>query len=142
MIIGGLQKFSLIDYPGKICATIFTQGCNFNCSYCYNKALIDKTKESIFTEDEVFSFLKSRINKLQALCICGGEPTIHADLPDFMRTVKAMGFLVKLDTNGYNPDMLEEITEKRIVDFIAMDIKAPFGKYGLIAGTEIDFEII
>ena len=130
MRIGGFQKFSLIDYPGKICAIVFTQGCNFRCPYCHNPELV---KPSLFgktiPEEEIFSFLEKRKGKLDAVEITGGEPTLQKDLVDFIHRVKEMGYLVKLDTNGSNPEMLEIIINHGLVDYIAMDIKAPLEKY-------------
>ncbi len=130
MRIGGFQKFSLIDYPGKICAIVFTQGCNFRCPYCHNPELV---KPSLFgktiIEEEIFSFLEKRKGKLDAVEITGGEPTLQKDLVDFIHRVKEMGYLVKLDTNGSNPEMLEIIINHGLVDYIAMDIKAPLEKY-------------
>jgi len=109
MIFGGLQKLTLIDYPGKIAATVFTVGCNFLCPYCHNPELVDPEKikkQPRIDEQEILDFLKSRQGMLEALCITGGEPTVYSDLPDFIRKIKNMGFLVKLDTNGTNPSML------------------------------------
>ena len=132
MIIGGLQKHTLIDYPGKIAATIFTSGCNFRCPFCHNPELvlpeeISKSKE--LPLQEVFSFLKERKGFLDGVVICGGEPTIHNDLYDFCSEIKRIGFLIKLDTNGHNPEMLEKLIDKELIDYIAMDIKAHKEKY-------------
>lgn len=128
MLLAGLQKLSLIDYPNKITAVVFTGGCNFNCFYCHNRELINKGEISprmIISEEDFFSFLKKRAKKLDAVTITGGEPTMQIDLPDFMRKIKEMGFLVKLDTNGTNPKMLSKIILDNSVDYLAMDIKAP-----------------
>lgn len=128
MLIAGLQKISLIDYPNKITAVVFTGGCNFNCFYCHNRELINKNKipeEMIIPESDVFSFLEKRIKKLDAVTITGGEPTIHSDLPDFIKKIKKMGFLVKLDSNGTNPVMLKKLIKDKLIDYAAMDIKAP-----------------
>jgi len=139
MKIGGFQKFSLIDFPGKLSAIIFTQGCNFRCSYCHNPELVDPEEFSkLIPEKEIFDFLKKRQGKLDAVSITGGEPTLHKDLPDFIRKIKEMGFLVKLDTNGTNPEMLNKIIEKDLVDYLAMDIKAPLAKYSDITGSKIN----
>lgn len=139
MKIGGFQKFSLIDYPGKISAIIFTQGCNFRCPYCHNPELVDPQNFSdLIPEKEIFDFLKKRLGKLDAVCITGGEPTLHRDLPEFIKKIKSLGFLIKLDTNGTNPEMLHQIISKRLVDYLAMDIKAPLAKYSVITGTLVN----
>ncbi len=143
MKIGAIQKFSMIDYPGKLSAIIFTQQCNFRCPYCHNPELV---KKELFTkllaEEEIFKFLKSRINKLDAVCITGGEPTLHPDLPRFISQIKELGFLVKLDTNGTNPAMVKLLIEKNLVDYFAMDIKAPLDEYKKVVRTEINIEAI
>ncbi len=143
MIIGGLQKFSMLDYPGHLSAIIFTQGCNFNCQFCYNPMLVAwsiagkfkrKGHSPIIKEDGLFVFLKSRIGKLEAVVITGGEPTIQPDLPDFLAKIKNLGYLIKLDTNGSNPEMIKNLIDKKLVDYIAMDIKAPKEKFEQIVG--------
>ena len=143
MRIGGFQKFSLIDYPGKICAIVFTQGCNFRCPYCHNPELV---KPSLFgktiPEEEIFSFLEKRKGKLDAVEITGGEPTLQKDLVDFIQRIKEIGYLVKLDTNGSNPEMLEIIINHGLVDYIAMDIKAPLEKYKEVIHSVINPEKI
>lgn len=141
MRIGGIQKCSLIDYPGKISAIIFTIGCNFHCPYCHNPELVNETATEI-PEDEVLEFLVRRKNLLDAVTITGGEPTIHEDLIPFIQKVKALGFLVKLDTNGTNPQLLETIQKNALVDYIAMDIKAPLYKYSASVGRPVDTENI
>lgn len=137
MIISAMQKFSMIDFPGKLSAILFTQGCNFRCPYCHNPELISSKAENIITEEEIFDFLKSRINKLDAVVITGGEPTLHSDLPDFIAKIKDLGFLIKLDTNGTNPDLLQEIIDRNIVDYIAMDIKGPIDEYSKFVNADI-----
>lgn len=130
MIIAGLVKFSLNDYPGKTSAVVFTRGCNFRCRYCHNPELVLPEKYAPeISQDDIFSFLETRRGKLDAVCVTGGEPTQHADLPEFLQKIKKMGFLVKLDSNGTRPEILEKIIEKKLVNYIAMDIKAPFEKY-------------
>jgi pyruvate formate lyase activating enzyme len=129
MIIGGLQKVSLIDYPGKISAVVFTQGCNFNCFYCHNKLLLDRNVPARVTEETFFDFLEKRKEKLDAVVISGGEPTIQPDLILFIKKIKRLGYLVKLDTNGSNPDILERIIIENLVDYIAMDIKTSYLDY-------------
>ncbi len=142
MRIGGLQKCSLIDYPGKISAIVFTIGCNFRCPYCHNPELVNETVETEYSESEIFDFLKTRIGKLDAVVITGGEPTLHDDLIHFMEKVKSLGFLVKLDSNGTHPYVLKEAIERKCVDYIAMDIKAPLSKYHTITGMPTNVEAI
>ena len=139
MLIGGLQKFSLIDYPGKICAIVFTQGCNFKCPYCHNPELIDpKLFLPTIPEEKIFSFLKKRQGKLDAVEITGGEPTLQPDLIDFIKKIKRLGFLVKLDSNGSNPEILKKIIQLKIVDYLALDVKAPLERYQEITDSNID----
>lgn len=143
MQFGGLQELTLIDYPGKIAATVFTIGCNLRCYYCHNAELVlpEKIKKQpIITEGSVLEFLKSRVNLLQGLCITGGEPTLQNDLPRFAKAVKDLGFLVKLDTNGTNPEMLRLMVTNRLVDYIAMDVKASLGRYEEVTGAAIDID--
>lgn len=139
MLIGGLQKISLIDYPGKICAIVFTIGCNFRCPYCHNPELQDGIGCDVWEEEKVLEFLESRKGKLDAVTITGGEPTMHKNLPEFIKKIKDMGFLVKLDSNGTNPKMLKKILIDGLVDYIAMDIKAPEEKYAEVIGATINF---
>lgn len=126
MKIGGLQKFSLLDFPGKIAAIVFTQGCNFRCPYCYNPELVEP---SLFTEPldekEIFTFLEKRRGRLDGVVITGGEPTLQSDLFDFISRVRDLGFSVKLDTNGSHPDILQSLLARGVLDYVAMDIKAP-----------------
>ncbi len=139
MKIGYLQKTSLIDYPGKICAVIFTQGCNFRCPYCHNPELVDTLSfTDSFSEEEILSWLPRRKGLLDGVVITGGEPTLQPDLIPFMQKIKDLGFLVKLDTNGSCPDVLAHAAREGLVDYIAMDIKAPFAKYHKAAGRQID----
>lgn len=141
--IGGLIKFTLIDYPGHVAAVVFTQGCNFRCRYCHNPELVypHLLQDSMPTED-VMSFLRRRRGTLEGLVITGGEPTLHAGLTDFMAEVKALGYKIKLDTNGTKPEVLQEAIERQLVDFVAMDLKAPLEKYSQITGVEFDPKII
>ncbi|PIR73099.1 MAG: anaerobic ribonucleoside-triphosphate reductase activating protein [Candidatus Nealsonbacteria bacterium CG10_big_fil_rev_8_21_14_0_10_36_23] len=130
MKIGGLQKLTLIDYPGRISCTVFCLGCPFRCPWCYNPELVlpEKIKKQPqISEKEFFFFLKERENFLEGICLGGGEPTIYQDLPDFIKKIKDLGYLVKLDTNGSNPEMLENLIRDNLVNYVAMDIKAPFG---------------
>ncbi len=135
----GFQKVSLIDYPGKICAIVFTGGCNFRCHYCHNPELvINYDKLPDIPEEEILNFMHRRKGLLDGLEITGGEPTILPDLPQFMERVKKMGFLVKLDTNGTNPALLAHLTENGLVDYIAMDIKATPHRYKEVVGVKVD----
>lgn len=143
MKIGGLQKVSLMDYPGKIGAIVFTQGCNFRCPYCHNPELVDPGRyQECLPEEEFFSFLEKRRGKIEAITVTGGEPTIQNDLPPFIERIKAMGYLIKLDTNGSHPEVLEELIRHELLDYIAMDIKAPYAKYAAITRTPIKEETI
>lgn len=138
IFIGGLQKSSLIDYPGKICAIIFTQGCNFRCPYCHNPELIEMSGATALAVAPVLAFLKKRIGKLDGVVITGGEPTLQKNLPELVRQIKELGFCVKLDTNGTNPDMLQKLMDEDLIDYVAMDIKAPFEKYSDIVCKKIN----
>ena len=139
MIIGGFQRFSLIDYPDKMCAIVFTQGCNFRCPYCHNPELIDIKRGQIdFKEEEILSFLHKRKGKLDAVTITGGEPLLQSDLERFLSEVKGLGYLVKLDTNGSFPLKLEKIIKSKSVDYIAMDIKAALDKYEYVIKRKIE----
>ncbi|MDR1195978.1 MAG: anaerobic ribonucleoside-triphosphate reductase activating protein [Endomicrobium sp.] len=130
--IGGIQKLSLIDYPEKMAAIIFTQGCNMVCPYCHNPQLVYPDMfEPILNETEFFAFLEKRRNLLQAVVVTGGEPTVQKDLKDFIKRIKNYGYAVKLDTNGTNPHVLEDLIKENLIDFIAMDIKSPLQKYNL-----------
>ena len=149
MIIGGLEKLTLLDYPDHLAAIIFTSGCNFRCHYCYNPALVLPRKgedvknredlSSIASED-LFLFLQEKFGRLEGVVITGGEPTIHSDLPDFIRRIKKIGYLVKLDTNGTNPKMLERLIRAKLVDYLAMDIKSDADNYEKSVGVKIDFK--
>lgn len=127
MKIAGLQKLTLLDYPGKTAATVFTLGCNFRCPFCHNADLItpanNKPSPMLLSEEELFSFLKKRQGLLDGVCITGGEPTLQNDLADFCKQTKDLGFLVKLDTNGSRPAILQHLLENTLVDYVAMDIK-------------------
>ncbi len=137
MLIGGFQKTSLIDYPKKIAAIVFTHGCNFRCHYCHNPELVTGA-EKIADENAILDFLDTRKGKLDGIVVTGGEPCLQKDLPDFLEKLKDKGFDVKLDTNGSRFDMLENVVLKGLVDYIAMDIKAPLTKYKKIIDTDID----
>jgi len=139
MRIGGFLPQSLIDYPGKIAAVIFTQGCNFCCGYCHNPELVlPKCFNPILDENEILHTISERAGWLDAIVVTGGEPTIHVDLPDFLNRLKNTGLLIKLDTNGSNPKMLKTILDNQLVDYVAMDIKNLFtpSAYGKVIGVE------
>jgi pyruvate formate lyase activating enzyme len=137
--IGGLQKVSLIDYPGKIAAVVFTQGCNMLCSYCHNLQLVKpELFEQLLNESEILEFLTKRKKLLQGVVVSGGEPTLQSDLKSFIKKLKEMGYSVKLDTNGSSPEILSELIEENLIDFAAMDIKAPFAKYGVFYDGNIN----
>lgn len=138
ILIGGLQKSSLIDYPECLSAIIFTQGCNFRCPYCHNPELILERKCALTSTRSVLNFLQKRVGKLDGIVITGGEPTLQKHLPEFIKQVKDMGFKVKLDTNGTNPDMLKRLINEKLIDYVAMDIKAPIEKYSQITCTKVN----
>lgn len=138
MLISGIQKLTLLDYPGKTACTVFCYGCNFLCPFCHNALLVTEKAESFIDEEEIFSFLKKRQGILDGVCVTGGEPTLQRDLKDFLRRIKEMGFAVKLDTNGYRPELLREIIDEGLCDYVAMDIKNTPEKYALTVGKTID----
>jgi pyruvate formate lyase activating enzyme len=139
MRIGGFQKVSLIDYPGQISSVIFTQGCNFRCPYCHNPELVDPLRYEMCIEpDGILAYLDSRRGKIDAVTMSGGEPTLQGDLLDFIGRIREMGYLIKVDTNGSRPDVLDEMTGLGVIDFIAMDIKAPLERYGTVAQIPVE----
>lgn len=142
MLIGGLHKLSLIDYPGKLSAVIFTRGCNFRCPYCHNPELIESNGGDIIEEDKILSFLDERKGKLDGVVVTGGEPTLQSEIVEFLERIKRLGFLVKLDTNGSYPERIKELIDRKLLDYIAMDIKAPLYKYNRTTLTSIDTERI
>lgn len=143
MKIGGLVKFTLIDFPGCPAAIVFTQGCNFRCRYCHNPELVyPHLFQEPVTEEEVKAFLVRRQGTLEGVVVSGGEPTLQPDLVRFMADLKALGYKTKLDTNGSQPNVLQELLDKKLVDFIAMDIKAPLDKYALITGVDANATIL
>ena len=141
MKIGGIQKTSLLDYPDKICAIIWTVGCNFRCPFCYNKDLVLNQIESL-NENEILSFLKKRKGKLDALCISGGEPLLNDDIFYFIEKVKKLNYLIKIDTNGYFPNKLKNLINENLVDYVSMDVKAPKNKYNILSGVNVDISKI
>jgi len=139
MKIGGLIKFTLIDYPGRVAAVVFTQGCNFRCRYCHNPELVyPHLLQESMPEEEVMAFLRHRQGTLEGVVVTGGEPTLQPDLLRFLADIKSLGYFVKLDTNGSKPEVIRAAIEQKLVDYIAMDLKAPFGKYSLITGVEFE----
>lgn len=142
MLISGIQKLTLLDFPGKTACTIFCYGCNFLCPFCHNALLVTEKAESFIDEEEIFSFLRKRQGILDGVCVTGGEPTLQKDLKAFLKRIKDIGFAVKLDTNGYKPDLLKEIIDEGLCDYVAMDIKNTPEKYALTVGKTIDTEKI
>lgn len=141
MIIQGLQKLTLLDYPGKVACTIFTAGCNFRCPFCHNASLvIDTSANETIPEEEIFRFLTKRQGILDGVCISGGEPLIQDGIEEFIRQIKEMGYDVKLDTNGSFPDKLIRLVEAGLIDYVAMDIKNSQEHYGRTIGIE-DYDI-
>ncbi|MDO4326331.1 MAG: anaerobic ribonucleoside-triphosphate reductase activating protein [bacterium] len=135
MKICGLMKTTLLDFPGHIAATIFTGSCQFRCPFCQNSALIPNSVLAEYTEEEILAFLKKRSGILEGVAITGGEPTLQPDLQSFIRKVRALGFLVKLDTNGYRPDVLKHLCEEKLLDYVAMDIKSCPDRYRIVSGV-------
>ncbi len=135
MQILGIEKVSMVDFPNKIATTVFTGGCNFRCPFCHNSGIV-KQEYSVVDINEFFEYLESRKKLLDAVVVSGGEPTLQNDLPEFIAKIKAMGYLVKLDTNGSNPFMLKNLLEKKLVDYVAMDIKNNFEDYDKITGIK------
>ncbi len=143
MDIHGLTKTTLLDYPGHVASTIFCAGCNFRCPFCHNGDLVlHPSVYPVISEEEVFAHLNKRKNVLHGVCVTGGEPTLQKDLLPFLAKVKATGLLVKLDTNGYRPDVLKDVINSGLVDYIAMDIKAGRDNYRQAAGISVDITSI
>ncbi len=137
MFFNGFQKLTLLDYPGHIACTLFTSGCNLRCPFCHNASLVTHIdNSSVFSEDEILSYLKKRKGMLEGVCITGGEPLLQKDLEDFIYKIKELGYKVKLDTNGTFPEKLKSLVKKGIVDYVAMDIKNCKEKYPQTVGTE------
>ncbi|MDO5014671.1 MAG: anaerobic ribonucleoside-triphosphate reductase activating protein [Clostridia bacterium] len=143
MKIKGLQKLTLLDFPGHTACTVFLPGCNFRCPFCHNASLVCDIDEDEIPEEEFFDFLEKRKGLLDGVCVTGGEPTLQPDLKQFIYKIKKMGYLVKLDTNGYNPTVLEDILENNLCDYVAMDIKSSPENYNKVSAVEnFDFEKI
>ena len=136
MRIGGLQKLTLLDYPGKVACTVFLSGCNLRCPYCHNPGLVlpEQSEGSEIPEAEVLSFLERRKGKLDGVCITGGEPTLQKDLPELTEKIRALGYQVKLDTNGTNPSMVKQLYQDHLIDYVAMDLKASRQNYPVVSG--------
>ena len=134
MKIHGLQKMTLLDFPGHVACTVFTGGCDMRCPFCHNYELVDGSAPPIMEEEELFSFLEKRRGLLDGVAFTGGEPCLQKNLPDLMKRVKQMGYSIKLDTNGNHPDMLRRMMEEGLLDYVAMDIKNSPDKYALTAG--------
>ena len=143
MKVFGFEKLSMVDFPGHLCCTVFTGGCNFKCPFCQNSDLVKMQNLREINQDEIFSYLSKRKGVIDSVCVSGGEPTIYPDLEQFIVKIKSLGFLVKLDTNGTNYEMLKRLIEKNLVDYMAMDIKNSLSAYGETAGTNfVDLENI
>ena len=136
MLISGLQKLSLVDWPGRVVCTVFTGGCPLRCPYCHNSELIAHPPK-LMEPDAFFDWLKGRAGLLDGVCVTGGEPCIHPDLPEFLLRIKALGFGVKLDTNGFQPEMVRRLLDAHAVDYVAMDIKNSPEKYAGTVGVDI-----
>ncbi len=144
MRFGGFQPFSLSDYPGHVAAIAFAQGCNFRCPFCHNGDLLAAipSEKNLYPESEILRTLERRMGQLEGLVMSGGEPTLQEDLPRFLATVKGLGYRVKLDTNGSRPDVLAQLFAQDLVDYVAMDIKAPLAKYNRLSGVAVDTSAI
>ena len=134
MDISGIQKMTLLDFPGKCACTVFLAGCNLRCPFCHNASLVLDTPEPVMDEEAFFAFLNKRKGLLDGVCITGGEPTLRKGLPDFIRRIKDLGYLIKLDTNGSNPKMLKTLLEENLLNYVAMDIKNCPGRYAATCG--------
>ncbi|MCK5827554.1 anaerobic ribonucleoside-triphosphate reductase activating protein, partial [Candidatus Bipolaricaulota bacterium] len=145
MIIGGIQWMTLLDYPGRVAATVFTAGCNYRCPFCHNPELVLPelvAKAGMALEEDFFDELAERLGFLDAIVISGGEPTLQPDLLTILERIRQLGYLIKLDTNGSHPEVLQAALAGGLLDYIAMDIKAPIDKYEQVVGTVVDAECI
>ncbi len=133
-MISGLQKMTLLDFPGKVACTVFLDGCNFRCPFCHNSELLAGEAEPLMTHEAFLSFLKSRRGLLDGVCITGGEPTLYPELPELARGIKAEGYALKLDTNGTRPAVLRTLAEEGLIDYVAMDVKNAPDEYHVITG--------
>lgn len=142
MIICGIEKFSMVDYLDKITCTVFSEGCNFRCPFCQNSSLVvGGQKNTAICEEELFEYLEKRKKLVDAVCISGGEPTLQKDLAEFIKKIRALGYSIKLDTNGAKPQVLKDLVEAGIIDYVAMDIKNSFAKYGETIGID-NFDVM
>lgn len=141
-MIAGLQKMTLLDYPGKVACTVFLSGCNFRCGFCHNSGLLGAGDEEFMTMDEFLAFLQKRTGLLDAVCVSGGEPTLSKELPDLLRGIKDLGFAVKLDTNGSRPEVLKALVTAGLVDYVAMDVKNGPTAYAATVGVINDMAAI
>ena len=143
LTVAGLQKMTLLDFPGQVACTVFLQGCNFRCPFCHNSDLLPGSGEPFMTAEEFLDFLKKRTGLLDAVCVSGGEPTLQKDLPEFLRQIKALGYKVKLDTNGYRPEVLKALAAQQLIDYVAMDVKNSPAAYAETTGvSRIDLDKI
>ena len=140
MRLAAIEKTTLLDFPGRVACTIFTQGCQYDCFYCHNRNLITVPGADAGTvsQEEVFAFLAQRKGLLEGVVVSGGEPTVHSDLPEFVARIKSLGYMVKLDTNGSSPTMVEGLVTSNLVDYVALDVKAPWNRYREICGKGAD----
>lgn len=141
MILSGIVKSSLIDFPGKIATVLFVPGCNYNCFYCHNRALIEDMDE-ILDMDELYDFLNRRKGLIDAVVLTGGEPTLHTELVEFFASIKALGYLTKIDTNGSNPKLIKQLIDAAVLDYVAVDYKTPAYKYKDICGEHADPSLV
>ena len=138
MNIAGLQKMTLLDFPGKVACTVFLAGCNFRCPFCHNSELLTGDAEVLMTDEELLDFLGKRKGILDGVCVTGGEPTLQKDLPQLLKRIKALGYPVKLDTNGYRPQVLKDLVNAGLVDYVAMDVKNSPARYSETIGIQAD----
>ena len=141
-MIAGLQKMTLLDFPGKVACTVFLQGCNYRCPFCHNSGLLTGAGEALMSDEEFFSFLATRKGLLDGVCVSGGEPTLTAGIGDFLRRIRDMGFAVKLDTNGSRPQILKALVEQGLVDYVAMDVKNGPQAYSETTGVRADLTAV
>ena len=140
MKISGLQKLTLLDFPGRVACTVFLGGCNLRCPFCHNSQLLGGDAEELMDSGALLDFLRKRQGVLDGVCITGGEPTLHADLPELLRSIRALGYAIKLDTNGTNPQLLRRLIDEGLVDYVAMDVKNGPDRYAETVGIE-DFSL-
>jgi len=134
-MIAGLQKMTLLDFPGRVACTVFLQGCNFRCPFCHNTDLLPPDGQELMTEDALISFLEKRTGRLDGVCITGGEPTLYQGLAELLRRIKGLGYAVKLDTNGFQPKVLKMLVEEKLIDYVAVDAKNGPSRYGETVGV-------